>query len=157
MSNITENLVEQVCSKFSYDENNLLPILRELQDQAKGNYISEEVAKGVAKTLQITESRVYDVVTYYTSLSSIPRGDVVIQVCESTVCSLNGHEGLVSWFEDELGIKMGQTTSDQRFSLIATHCIGACDVSPAVRIGDEVYGNLTKEKVKELIASRRGQ
>ena len=157
MNSITENLVNQVCSKYAYDPINLLPILLELQENAKGNYISEETARIVAKDLKITESRVYDVVTYYSALSSVPRGDVVIQICESTTCSVNDHEDVIKWFEDELGVKMGETTPDQRFSLIFTHCIGACDISPAVRINNDVHGNLTKEKVKELIASRRGQ
>lgn len=157
MNSIVENLVDQVCSKYSYDSTNLLPILQDLQDGAKGNYISEEVAKHVAKALHITESRVYDVVTYYSALSSIPRGDVVIQICESTACSVHNDDNLIGWFENELGIKMGETTEDQKFSLIFTHCIGACDISPAVRVGHEVFGNLTEEKVKELIAIRRGQ
>ena len=150
-------LVEQVCSKHAFDDVNLLPILQELQENAKGNYISEEVAKLVAKTLKITESRVYDVVTYFSALSSVPRGDIIIQICESTTCSVNHNEELIAWFEEELGIKLGETTSDNRFSLISTHCIGACDISPAVRINHDVYGNLTQNKVRELIATRRVQ
>lgn len=156
MNQFMENNIEEVCSKYYYDETNLLPILLELQTKTKDNHISEQAARKVAKKLGITEGRVYEVVTYYAALSQEPRGEHIIQICESTSCSVSGNKELISWFEDELGIKMGETTGDKKFSLIYTHCFGACDVAPAVRIGHEVHGNLTRDKVKDIIAKRRG-
>lgn len=156
MNQLLENNIEEICSKYYYDDTNLLPILLELQAKAEDNHINEEAAKKVAKSLGITEGRVFEVVTYYAALSSEPRGESVIQICESTSCSVSGNKELIAWFEDELGIKMGETTGDKKFSLFFTHCFGACDIAPAVRIGHEVHGNLTREKVKELVAKRRG-
>lgn len=155
MNSISEKIVENVCSKYEYDDVNLLPILQELQEKSSSRYISEEVARNVAKKLDITESRVYDVVTYFSALSSVPRGEVIIQICESTTCTVNSNTDLKQWFEEELKVNMGETTKDNKFSLIYTHCIGACDISPAVRVNHDVYGNLTREKVKEIIDSRR--
>lgn len=152
-----EKKVDEVCSKHSYDEVNLLPILQELQAESTGNYISEEMARIISKKLDITESRVYDVVTYFSALSSEPRGDVIIQICNSTTCGVNNNQDLVNWFQEELSVKMGETTKDNRFTLIYTHCIGACDTSPAVRIDHEIYGDLNRRKVRELIAAKRGE
>ncbi|HCX64829.1 MAG TPA: hypothetical protein DHN33_06425 [Eubacteriaceae bacterium] len=157
MNNYSDKMVDHVCSKHSYDSVNLLPILQELQEESTGNYISEFTAREVAKTLGITESRVYDVVTYFSALSSEPRGENIIQICNSTTCNINSNRDLIAWFENALGIEMGETTPDQKFSLIYTHCIGACDLSPAVRINHDVYGNLTEEQVNELVQARRNE
>ncbi len=151
-----EQLADSVCAKYDYDAVNLLPILQEIQRHSPRNYISEEMARIIAKKLVITESRVYDVITYFSALSSEPRGEVIIQICNSTTCNVNNNRDLIRWFEEELGIKVGETTPDNKFTLIFTHCFGACDVSPAVRIEDDVYGMLTREKVKDLIAAKRG-
>lgn len=151
-----ELLTDSVCAKYDYDAANLLPILQEIQRHSVHNYISEETARIIAKKLDITESRVYDVITYFSALSSEPRGEVIIQICNSTTCTVNNNRDLISWFEEELGIKIDETTPDNKFTLIFTQCIGACDISPAVRIDHDVYGMLTREKVKELIATKRG-
>ena len=150
-----EQLADSVCAKYDYDAVNLLPILQEIQRHSPRNYISEEMARIIAKKLDITESRGYDVITYFSVLSSEPRGEVIIQICDSTTCTVNINKDLIRWFEEELGIKVGETTPDNKFTLIFTHCFGACDVSPAVRIEDDVYGMLTREKVKDLIAAKR--
>lgn len=151
-----ELMADQICAKHGYDEVNLLPILQDIQQQTSENFISEEMARIIAKKLDVTESRIYDVITYFSALSSIPRGDVIIQVCDSTTCTVNDNRELVKWFEDELQVKMGETTPDKKFTLIYTHCIGACDMSPAVRINHDVFGLLTQEKVKELVSGKRG-
>lgn len=152
-----ELVADEVCSIFDNDDVNLLPILQEVQLRSEGNYISEEMARIISKKLGITESRVYDVITYFSALSSEPRGENIVQICNSTTCGVNNNQDLVNWFEQELSVSMGETTRDNKFTLIFTHCIGACDISPAVRINHEVYGDLNRKKVREIIASKRGK
>ena len=157
MSKELELLTDQVCAVYGDDPVMLLPILQEIQQRSEGNYISDDAARIIARKLNITESRVYDVVTYFSALSAVPRGDVIVQICNSTTCSICDNRELVTWFEDELGVKVGETTPDNKFTLIYTHCIGACDIAPAVRINHDVYGGLTREKVRELVASYRAK
>ncbi|MFZ7130939.1 MAG: NAD(P)H-dependent oxidoreductase subunit E [Eubacteriales bacterium] len=152
-----EIIAQEVCELYDYDDVNLLPILQEVQQRSKGNYINEEMARIISKKLKITESRVYDVITYFSALSSEPRGENIVQICNSTTCGVNNNQDLVNWFEQELAISMGETTKDNKFTLIYTHCIGACDTSPSVRINHEVYGDLNRKRVREIIASKRGK
>ncbi|MEA3422333.1 MAG: NAD(P)H-dependent oxidoreductase subunit E, partial [Bacillota bacterium] len=77
----------------------------------------------------------------------------VISVCDSSVCRVNGNAQLVELLEEALEIKMGEVTADGKFALKYTPCFGACDISPAIRINDDVYGNLNKDKVQEIINS----
>lgn len=152
-----EIIVDEVCGMFENDDVNLLPILQEAQRRSVGNYVSEDMARLISRKLSITESRVYDVVTYFSALSSEPRGENIVQICNSTTCGVNNNQDLVNWFEQELGISMGETTKDNKFTLIYTHCIGACDTSPSVRINHDVYGDLNRKKVRELISAKRGK
>lgn len=162
MKNIT--LDEELLSKIKgilsaneYDKSNLLAILLEVQAIMPRQYVSKEVAKVLAKYLDISLSKIYDVITFYSALSDSPRGNYIIQICNSTACMVNKYETLKDVLEQQLEIKVGQTTEDGMFSLMYTPCFGACDVSPAFRIGENVFGNLTKKKIKEIIYDYRIQ
>ncbi|MEG0371739.1 MAG: NAD(P)H-dependent oxidoreductase subunit E, partial [Clostridium sp.] len=79
----------------------------------------------------------------------------IIQICDSTACRVNKFQTLKDALEEELGIKVGETTEDGKFTLMLTPCFGACDISPAFRIADEVFGSLTLESIKDIIDSYR--
>ena len=148
--------VDAICEAHENSESHLLPILQEAQELSPYHYISEEVASYIASKLGVTLAHVSAVISFFSSLSTKPRGKHVIQICKSTACLVNGYQNIRDTLEAELGIKVGQVTSDQVFSLEYTECIGACDVSPAMRINKEVHGNLTKEKVTHIISELRG-
>jgi len=147
--------VIEIIDKYERKPDKLLLILLELQKNSGRNYISEEWAEIVAKELNLPLSRVHDVITFYSMLSSKPRGKYIIQVCKSASCHVRGAENILEIFEEVLGIKVGETTEDGLFTLEATSCIGVCDISPAVKINDDVYGNLTREKVIEIVECYR--
>jgi NADH-quinone oxidoreductase subunit E len=128
--------IKNIIDKHEDDKHNLLAILLEIQAIVPEQYISKEVAEFISKRLGVSLSRVYDVITFYSALSDKPRGKDVL--------------------EEQLSIKVGETTPDGKFTLKYTPCFGACDISPAFRIGDEVFGNLTKEKIKEIISNYGG-
>lgn len=147
--------INEVLNKYDNDQTKLVGILLDIQDIIPKNYIPVEVATYVAEKLNLPIIKVYDVITFYAALSDKPRADYVIQVCNSVVCKFNGYDELRASLEKVLGIKVGEVTPDGKFSLDTCACFGACDISPAIRINSDVYGNLTEEKLKEVINSYR--
>ncbi|NLK09044.1 MAG: NADH-quinone oxidoreductase subunit NuoE [Firmicutes bacterium] len=140
----------QIVSQNGAKEEALLQILHDIQ--ADDNSLSEAELLQVARALDIPLSRVYGVATFYSLYSVQPRGKFIIRICESAPCHIVGARAVISAFEEALGIKMGETTTDGKFTLEATSCLGVCGVAPAVMINDEVYGNLTPDKVVEVLA-----
>lgn len=147
--------VKDILNAYENNESDLLAILLEIQNSIPQQYIPKEVAKFVSEQLKIPLSRVYDVITFYSAFSDKPRGRYVIQICNGIACKVNKYTTLKDILEEQLGIKVGETTPDGNFTLIYTSCIGACDISPVFRIGEDVYGNLTEERVKEIIEDYR--
>lgn len=133
----------------------LIEILMEVQRQSNENCVTEEELKIISKELGVPLSKVYGVATFYSMLSTKKRGKYVIQVCNSGPCYVKNSKLIAKLFEGVLGIKMGEITSDGLFSLEYTSCIGACDLAPAVKINEEVYGNLDREKIHKLIDTLR--
>jgi len=129
----------------------LLRMIKE--EQAKSGYISEDAIVALAESLGLTVSDVYGVTTFYSFLSTKPLGRNVIRICKSVPCCLKDAEMMIDWIGQELGIAPGQTTPDGRFTFELTNCIGACDQAPAMLINDEVYGELTREKISEILRS----
>lgn len=146
--------VVEIASKWKGQPEMLIPVLHEVQAIA-GNGIPKEIAKTVAKEMAISLADLYSVQTFYSFFSVEKRGRVLIRLCKTAPCHIKGTKGIIDAFEKALGIKVGETTEDGEFTLETCECIGACDVSPAALIDDEVYGHLTPEKVEELVASLR--
>lgn len=148
--------VLEIIQKKGKEKEQILSILLEIQKASGKNYVDRTWARLVADELGVPLTKVYDVLTFYAMYSTEPRGKHVIEICKSAPCHVAKASAVVQMFEEALGIKMGETTADQLFTLQYTSCIGACDIAPAVKIGEKVYGHLTKEKVAEIINSFRG-
>ncbi|WP_432663360.1 NAD(P)H-dependent oxidoreductase subunit E [Wukongibacter baidiensis] len=133
----------------------LIEVLLEVQNQSEENYITEEELKIISRELDVPISKAFGVASFYSMLSTKKRGKYVIQICNSGPCYVKNSKKVAKTFEAALGIKMGEITEDGLFSLEYTSCIGACDQAPAVKINDEVYGNLDKEKIYDIINSLR--
>ena len=129
----------------------LLGMIKE--EQAKTGLLSKDAMVRVAETLGVTVGDVYGVTTFYSFLSTWPMGRHVIRVCKSVPCCMKDAERLIGWVGKELGINPEETTPDGRFTLTLTNCIGACDQAPAMLIDDEVYGQLTPERISEILKS----
>lgn len=123
------------------------------EEQAKTGHLSKDAMVRVAETLGLTVGDVYGVTTFYSFLSTWPLGRHVIRVCKSVPCCMKDAEKLIGWIGKELGISPEETTADGRFTLTLTNCIGACDQAPAMLIDDEVYGQLTPERISEILKS----
>ncbi len=132
------------------DHDNLLVLLKETQN--KFGYLSQELLAELAQNLGLPISDVYGVATFYSFLSTKPLGRNVIRVCKSLPCYLKNSQPIVDCIAQEIGVKPGETTADGRFSFQLTNCIGACDKAPAMMINHDVYGDLTPEKIAEVLA-----
>lgn len=145
----------QIIDKHTRHPENLIHILLEYQQGKEQNFISEEDVMLIANEMSISESRIYSVISFYSLFSTKPRGKYVIQVCSDVPCHVNGSLDVVKELENKLKVKMGETTPDKVFSLEYTSCIGCCDKAPAIRIGSEMYSNLTASSIAEIITDFR--
>jgi NADH:ubiquinone oxidoreductase subunit E/NAD-dependent dihydropyrimidine dehydrogenase PreA subunit/ferredoxin len=135
------------------DRTNLLNLL-EARHRREG-YLSEEALKEIAAYLNLPLSEVYGVASFYAFLSRRPQGEHVIRICKSLPCFLKDAPMIIETVKKLIGISLGETTSDGRFSLALTNCIGACDQAPAMLIDETLHGNLTPEKIVDILNSYR--
>ncbi len=145
----------ELISKYPRSREYLLLILHELQRANPHNYLTPEDLRLAADYLNLPLSAVHDTVTFYTMFSLRPRGKHIIRLCDSPPCHLAGSWSLLSALKRELGIEVGETTPDGLFTLELTSCLGVCGVAPAMMVDDEVYGNLTEERLREILDSYR--
>ena len=129
----------------------LLNMIKE--EQIQNGYVSEEAMNHISQDLELPLGHVYGVTTFYSFLSTKPLGRHVIRICKSVPCFLKNGELIAASIEKELGIAPGETTADDRFTFELTNCIGACDRAPAMLVDNEVYGELTPLKIKEILQS----
>lgn len=149
------------CNKKLFDELDLfidsLPTkegsLIQVLHHAQGifGYLPREVQLHVSKKLDVSPSKVYGVVSFYSYFTSEPKGKYKISVCLGTVCFVKGADKILAEFEKQLGIKSGETTSDTKFSLEGLRCVGACGLAPVVVVNGKVYGQVKLEQVQDII------
>ena len=146
--NIAEQ-VKAICDNYENQPGELINILHETQHLQ--GYLPEEMQRIIARKLNIPVSKVYGVVTFYTFFTMTPKGKHPISVCMGTACYVRGSEKLLEEFKRILGIEVGETTPDGKYSLDCLRCVGACVLAPVVMIGEKVYGRLQPVDVKRII------
>jgi len=147
--------VREIVKKYKGKRENLLQILHEIQDLDAQNYISQENIFILSEIMNIPVSDITGTASFYSMFSFQPRGKYIIRVCASPPCHIMGAETIFEAISKELKINKGETTSDGLFTLEETSCLGICAVAPAIMINDTVYGYLTSERIKEIIAQIR--
>ena len=150
-------LLNEILKKYPNEPEYLIEILLEYQTSKKNLYISPEDVSMIANHFDIPESQVCSVISFYTLLSMTPKGKYVIQVCHDVPCFVNESMSIYDKLVEMLNIHDGETTEDNLFTLEITECLGRCGESPAMRVNDEVYVNLTPAKVEKLIQDLRGE
>ena len=123
--------------------------------QAHFGHLSEPVMDYVARLLHILPIEVYEVATFYSMYDTVPVGKVKLEVCRTGPCMIEGAEKIVSYIENKLGIKDGETTADGMFTLKTVECLGACGYAPMLPAGEKFHEHLTEAKVDELIEQYR--
>ena len=101
--------------------------------------------------MNVPFSRVYEAATFYTAFSLKPRGKNIVKICMGTACHVRGAAALQDKFERTLGIKPGETTKDNKFSLETVNCVGACALGPVVVINTDYHGQVTMKKIDKII------
>jgi NADH-quinone oxidoreductase subunit E len=142
-------LTERFFPRYPTKRACLLPALHMVQHAH--NWIPAEAMLEIAEFLGITPAEVMDTATFYEEYWLKPKGKYLIQVCRSLACEICGHERLTDICRRKLGIEVGQTTQDGRFTLIELECLGSCGTAPVALINDVLYENLTVESFERLI------
>ncbi len=148
MSNI-ENLVHELVEKHGRDRNALMPILQGVVAQEK--FLSEEAMISIARELDLSAADVYGTASFYTFLDTVPRGKNIIRVCKTISCHMRNKDEIIGALEDQLKVKVGETTHDKRFTLLTANCLGWCHKGPVMLVNDEVFPEVTPQKAIEII------
>jgi len=142
---------EETVARYPKKEAAMLPVLYLAQQEF--GYLGQEAIEYVAKLMDQSPARVHGVVSFYTMLYTKPIGRHHIQVCRTLSCALAGSEKITASIKSTLGIDVGQTTGDERFSLSEVECLASCGTAPMMQINDDYYENLTEEKVTAILGS----
>jgi len=150
LSDTAVETIREVCKTFGNKEGELINVLHQVQE--KLGYLPAEVQEMIAQELNMSVAKVYGVVTFYSYFTMIPKGEFPISICMGTACYVRGAEQVLSEFRRQLKVEVGQTTPDGKFSLSCLRCVGACGLAPVIMVGEKVYGRVSPQQVKQIIA-----
>ena len=150
-------IVKEAIEKHGAARDALIPILSEV-NHALG-YIPAEAFQEVQKQLNakeqhtyVSKSQLFGLASFYDMLSTKPRGRHVIKFCENAPCHVVGGKTVSDTLSDTLDLRNGETTTDKKWTLVTTSCLGLCSVGPVVLIDDDLYGNVTPDQIDEILA-----
>ena len=144
------NFIKDVCKSYGNKPGEVINVLHKVQGEY--GYLPAEIQELVAKELGIPVSRVYGIVSFYSFFTMTPKGEHPISVCLGTACYVRGAEKVLDELKRQLGIGVGEVTPDGKFSLTCLRCVGACGLAPVIEVGDKVYGRMTPDRVKDVLA-----
>ncbi|MCW0483034.1 complex I 24 kDa subunit family protein [Gaoshiqia sediminis] len=147
--NPVQDLIKSLADKHGKNRENLLPILQGVVEQEK--YLSEYSMIEIARELDLPAAEVFGTATFYSFLEHKKMGKYIIRVCKTITCSMKGKNQILHAIEDMLKVSIGETTPDGKFSLMQTNCLGWCHKAPAMLINNDIYTELTPEKVREIL------
>ena len=144
-----ESRFAEMVTHYPTKRSALVPTLLYAQDEV--GYLSDEVIAELATRLDLTELEVRNVISYYSMLTTKPRGKYNVQICTNIACMLRGGEELLDHCKKKLGIGHKGTTPDGLFSLEEVECIGACSWAAAAQVNYDFHENLTTEKIDNIL------
>ena len=146
-----EERLNGILSSYQGNEDQLIPILQQVQ--LAFGYLPETAMRKIAKFLNLPESTVFGVVTFYAQFRLVPSGRNMITVCRGTACHVRGGARILREVEKQLGVKPGETTSDFEYSLETVACFGACALAPVMVVNHKVQGRMSTAKVRETLGN----
>ncbi len=141
--------IENIIKQYKEKKIDIIQVLHYIQNEY--NYLPQDVLTSISKALRIPLSKLYSIATFYAAFSLVPRGKHLCTVCMGTACHVRGAPAVLSRIEERLGIKAGDTTPDNQFTLETVNCLGACALAPIVVIDGEYHGQTTVNKVDRLL------
>src|SRR6056297_1195190 len=143
------NKIREICQAHGNQPGELINVLQQTQEHF--GYLPAEIQEAVANELRLPVAKVYGVVTFYSFFIMIPQGRYPISVCTGTACYVRGADNVLQEFKRQLGIEVGETSEDGKFSLNCLRCVGACGLAPVVLVGDKTYGRVAPDEVKDIV------
>jgi NADH-quinone oxidoreductase E subunit len=149
LSEAVSQKIRALIDKYPQKRSALIPSLHLAQREA--GYISQDAICEIARIFDLSPNEVSEVVSFYTMFHRKPVGKYVIQVCTNISCMLCDAEEIVDHLTRKLGIQMGETTADNKYTLMEVECLGSCGTSPVIQINDDYYEELTPQKVDQIL------
>jgi NADH-quinone oxidoreductase subunit E len=149
---LTEQEIAQISAERERHEQPypaIVPALRVVQDHRR--WVSDEHVRDIARLLGLTPDEVDSLATFYSSIYRQPVGRHVILLCDSVSCWIMGYNPLREQLQHQLGVELGQTTPDNRFTLLPSACLGACDLAPVMMVDRDLHVQLTEEKIVQVL------
>jgi len=141
--------IDEIIERLKDIPGSLITVLAEAQGIT--GYLPVELQEHVAAGMNIPSSTVYGVVTFYSFFSMIPKGRHIIKLCLGTACYVRGIQEVANRLENELNIKVGETTEDRRFTLEAVRCLGACGLAPVMVVDEDTHGDVTPDTALKIV------
>jgi NADH-quinone oxidoreductase subunit E len=141
--------VAEIIERHQSEPRAIIAMLQDIQDEYR--HIPRDALNELSDRLGIPKSRAYALATFFKAFTLKPRGEHHICVCVGTACHVQGGQRIMERLERELGIRMGETTEDQKFSLEAVRCVGCCGLAPVVVVGDDLHGKVRQDQLQRLL------
>jgi NADH-quinone oxidoreductase subunit E len=150
---LTAEEIGEIEAEFAHYEEKQAACIEALKIvQRSRGWVSDESLSDLAEFLNMTTDELDSVATFYNLIFRKPVGRHVIQICDSVSCWVMGYEQTFQHLKERLGIGLGETTEDGRFTLLPNVCLGACDRAPVMLVDEELHGELDQEKIDEILA-----
>jgi NADH-quinone oxidoreductase subunit E len=146
---MTPEKIDAIIKRYNNKGSALLGILQDIQTEDK--YLPEEALEYVSQKMHIPLTNIFRIATFYNALSLKPRGRHKIDVCLGTACHVRGGGKILERMERDLGIPVGETTKDKRFTLESVRCLGCCSLGPVAVVDGKVFGRLAQDKLSNLL------
>ncbi|HWR81870.1 MAG TPA: NADH-quinone oxidoreductase subunit NuoE [Candidatus Deferrimicrobium sp.] len=145
--------IREKAARYPHAKSAILPALTIACRQV--GHLNDDIYEEVAQVINVPFVEIAEAASFYTLFPKQPVGKYLIQVCHNISCALLGADALVEYLEQKLGIKKGETSADNLFTLITVECLGSCCTAPAMQINQDFYENLTREKVDHILDELR--
>jgi NADH-quinone oxidoreductase subunit E len=141
--------LDNIIKKYEGKEGFLIQLLLDLQGEL--GWISKEAIEELSQKLKIPESRIFRVASFYKAMNLSPVGRHKVCVCMGTACQVRGAQRLLDTTESKLGIKSGETTPDNNFTLDRVNCLGCCAIGPVIVVDDNYHGRVDSKQIKKIL------
>ncbi len=147
---VVARAVKDAIDKYGSTQEELIPILNHINHEV--GYLPPQALEEIAQLLKVPQSQLLTVASFYQMLSLKPRGKHVIKFCESAPCHVVGGQKIWETLKSELKLEASGTTTDGKWSLVTTSCLGVCAVGPVIIVDDDIYGNITPEQIPQILS-----
>ena len=150
MIQVDFKLIDSILEKYECQKTKVIPIMQDIQKEYK--FLPKDALLYVADRVGESPAELYGIATFYSQFKLNPNGQYAIAVCLGTACYVKGSGLILDEISKELGLAVGSTSKDGKYSLEATRCIGACGLAPVMTINGDVYGRLTPAEIPAILA-----